>query len=83
MDGPLADRGELVEILPDWPRDPIPLYIVCPQTRHLSNKVRVFVDWLAKRLQTAKNEEAQAHLGRLDGVSRSANFQMGPLSATG
>ncbi|THV10195.1 LysR family transcriptional regulator [Rhizobium rhizophilum] len=52
-----VDRGELVEILADWPRDPIPLFIVYPQTRHLSNKVRVFVDWLAKRLQDTQNCE--------------------------
>lgn len=49
-----VERGELVEILPEWRRDPIPLYIVYPQTRHLSNKVRVFVDWLAKKLQEAQ-----------------------------
>lgn len=54
-----VDRGELVEILPDWPRDPVPLYIVYPQTRHLSNKVRVFVDWLAKKLNEANQCEAQ------------------------
>lgn len=54
-----VDRGELVEILPDWPRDPVPLYIVYPQTRHLSNKVRVFVDWLAKKLSEAHQCEAQ------------------------
>lgn len=54
-----VDRGELVEILVDWPRDPIPLYIVYPQTRHLSNKVRVFVDWLAKRLQETQNCETR------------------------
>lgn len=44
-------RGELVEVLPGWLGDPIPLYIVYPQTRHLSNKVRVFADWMAKQLQ--------------------------------
>jgi LysR family transcriptional regulator, regulator for bpeEF and oprC len=55
-------RGELVEILPDWPRNPIPLYIVYPQTRHLSNKVRVFVDWLAKKLQEAQQAEARGSL---------------------
>ena len=47
-------RGELVEILPDWECEVLPLYIVYPQTRHLSNKVRVFVDWLAKRIQALK-----------------------------
>ncbi|MBT9369880.1 LysR family transcriptional regulator [Rhizobium sp. CSW-27] len=55
----LVDRGELVEILPDWLRDPIPLYIVYPQTRHLSNKVRVFVDWLAKKLQEVERCERE------------------------
>ncbi|GHD23116.1 LysR family transcriptional regulator [Tianweitania populi] len=50
-------RGELVEILPDWECEVLPLYIVYPQTRHLSNKVRVFVDWLAKRVQALKEPE--------------------------
>lgn len=45
-------RGTLVNILPGWTIEPIPLYIVYPQRRHLSNKVRVFVDWLAKLIQT-------------------------------
>lgn len=41
-------RGELVQIFTDWECETLPLYIVYPQTRHLSNKVRVFVDWLVK-----------------------------------
>jgi len=28
----------------------MPIYIVYPQTRHVTNKVRVFVDWVAKLL---------------------------------
>lgn len=43
-------RGDLVPVLQDWERDPLPLYVVYPQTRHVSNRVRVFVDWLTKRL---------------------------------
>lgn len=53
----LAD-GRLQRILPEWKREPLPLYIVYPPNRHLSNKVRVFVDWLAKLL-------ADAHLSRM------------------
>lgn len=49
----LAD-GKLVRMLPDWHRDPLPLHIVYPPNRHLSNKVRVFVDWLAKLLVTSR-----------------------------
>ncbi|KQV38363.1 MULTISPECIES: LysR family transcriptional regulator [unclassified Rhizobium] len=41
----LAD-GRLVPVLSEWTREPLPLYVVYPQTRHLSNKVRVFVNWL-------------------------------------
>lgn len=43
-------KGNLVPVLPGWNREPMPIYIVYPQTRHVTNKVRVFVDWLAKLL---------------------------------
>ncbi|KQS75519.1 LysR family transcriptional regulator [Rhizobium sp. Leaf384] len=44
--------GTLRQVLPGWRVKPIPLYVVYPPRRHLSNKVRVFVDWLAKLMQT-------------------------------
>jgi len=44
---PIAD-GRLVPLLLDWCAAPKPLHIVYPPNRHLSNKVRVFVDWLAE-----------------------------------
>jgi LysR family transcriptional regulator for bpeEF and oprC len=50
-------RGELVQVLPEWNREPLALYIVYPPNRHLSNKVRVFVDWLVKLLVEAKLNE--------------------------
>ncbi|MBO0347464.1 LysR family transcriptional regulator [Roseibium sp. CAU 1637] len=43
-------RGDLVPVLTKWQTTPLPLYIVYPPNRHLSNKVRVFVDWLVKLL---------------------------------
>ncbi|MGA1803912.1 LysR substrate-binding domain-containing protein [Rhizobium sp. HT1-10] len=49
---PLAE-GKLVPMLKDWRRPPLPLHIVYPPNRHLSNKVRVFVDWLARLLVTS------------------------------
>lgn len=52
------EKGELVPVLSDWHREPLPLYVVYPQTRHLSNKVRVFVDWLAKLLQKLSRDPA-------------------------
>ncbi len=45
--GPITE-GRLVPILLDWCTGPKPLHIVYPPNRHLSNKVRVFVDWLAE-----------------------------------
>ncbi|MBX3657835.1 MAG: LysR family transcriptional regulator [Ramlibacter sp.] len=44
---PHIARGELVELLTDWSREPIPIHVVYPPNRHLSAKVRAFVDWAA------------------------------------
>lgn len=41
----LVEEGRLVEVLPDWRHPPIPLYVVYPPNKHLSAKVRAFVDW--------------------------------------
>lgn len=48
------EQGRLVPLLLDWCTAPKPLHIVYPPNRHLSNKVRVFVDWLAELLARDK-----------------------------
>lgn len=53
-------RGDLVQALPGWQCAPMPVYTVYPQKRHVSNKVRVFIDWVAKLMQTLKAEELAA-----------------------
>jgi len=40
--------GKLEVLLRDWTSDPIPIHVVYPQNRHLSAKVRVFVEWVAE-----------------------------------
>jgi LysR family transcriptional regulator for bpeEF and oprC len=40
-------RGELELVLEDWSSTPLPIHVVYPQNRHLSAKVRVFVEWVA------------------------------------
>lgn len=45
---PHIANGELVEVLKDWTRPPIPLHVVYPPNRHLSAKVRAFVEWTAE-----------------------------------
>jgi DNA-binding transcriptional LysR family regulator len=41
-------RGALRPVLADWTSDPMVLHIAYSPNRHLSNKVRVFVDWIAE-----------------------------------
>ncbi|MFM9434190.1 LysR family transcriptional regulator, regulator for bpeEF and oprC [Janthinobacterium sp. CG_23.3] len=45
---PYLDDGRLELLLPDWSSDPLPVHVVYPQNRHLSAKVRVFVEWVAE-----------------------------------
>ncbi len=40
------DSGELVEILPQWRPASLPLRLIYPQTRHMTHRLRVFVEWL-------------------------------------
>jgi LysR family transcriptional regulator for bpeEF and oprC len=35
-------------VLGDWVPEPVPLNVVYPENRHLSSKIRVFVDWVAE-----------------------------------
>ncbi|WP_426234625.1 LysR family transcriptional regulator [Pseudomonas sp. TWP3-2] len=41
-------RGDLVPLFEDWQLDPMPLYIAYPPNRHISLKLRVFIDWVAE-----------------------------------
>jgi DNA-binding transcriptional LysR family regulator len=41
--------GVLVEVLPDFPPTPLPVYILYSHTRQLSPRLRVFIDWVAER----------------------------------
>ncbi|MNT93986.1 LysR substrate binding domain protein [compost metagenome] len=45
-------NGELVRVLPDWQLAPMPLYVAFPPNRHVSAKLRVFIDWVAALLDT-------------------------------
>ncbi|MGH8294745.1 MAG: LysR substrate-binding domain-containing protein [Steroidobacteraceae bacterium] len=41
------ERGALDLVLADWLPEPAPLHVIYPPSRHLSRRVRVFVDWLS------------------------------------
>jgi DNA-binding transcriptional LysR family regulator len=46
----LLAQGIVEEVLPDFKPPPLPVAIVYAHNRHLSPRVRVFVDWLAEIL---------------------------------
>jgi DNA-binding transcriptional LysR family regulator len=48
MAQPHIEAGRLQPLLLDWCAESIPLHVVYPPNRHLSAKVRVFVDWVAE-----------------------------------
>jgi DNA-binding transcriptional LysR family regulator len=45
---PAIEAGQLVEILKKWQPAPYPFHVVYPPNRHLSHRLRVFIDWLAE-----------------------------------
>jgi LysR family transcriptional regulator for bpeEF and oprC len=48
MSDPLMQQGRMRVVLTEWTSDPLPVHVVYPQNRHLSAKVRVFVEWVAE-----------------------------------
>lgn len=45
---PHLESGALREVLPQWSPAPMPISAIYPANRHLSPKVRAFVDWVAE-----------------------------------
>lgn len=52
MAEPHLTSGALVQVLEDWFLEPNPIYIVYSPNRHLSARVRVFVEWLVELFET-------------------------------
>jgi len=49
---PMLEAKLLELVLEDWTSAPLPVNVVYPQNRHLSAKVRVFVEWVADLFMT-------------------------------
>jgi LysR family transcriptional regulator for bpeEF and oprC len=41
----------LVPVLKDWQPPDYPFYLVYPSNRHISNRIRVFIDWFVERFE--------------------------------
>jgi len=48
MAGPHVASGELVTLFEDWTLDPMPMHVAFPPNRHVSAKLRVFIDWIVE-----------------------------------
>ncbi|WMJ70987.1 LysR family transcriptional regulator [Stenotrophomonas sp. 24(2023)] len=46
-------RGELVPLLPDWQLPAMPMHVMFPPNRHMSHRLRVFIDWVVDVLGPA------------------------------
>lgn len=50
MAKPHLERGELVPLFEGWQLDSMPVYLAFPPNRHVSVKLRVFIDWVVDLL---------------------------------
>jgi DNA-binding transcriptional LysR family regulator len=57
MAQPYIRAGLLRPVLVDWCAESVPIHVVYPPNRHLSAKLRVFVDWVAELF--ARSDEIQ------------------------
>ena len=55
---PYLESGQLTQVLADWTAQPYPVSVMYPQSRHLSAKVRIFVDWVSELIQQNPNFQA-------------------------
>jgi LysR family transcriptional regulator for bpeEF and oprC len=51
MARPYLESGQLMQVLTDWTAEQFPISVMYPQSRHLSAKVRIFVDWVSDLIQ--------------------------------
>jgi DNA-binding transcriptional LysR family regulator len=54
MVAPCRKAGRLEYVLEDFETEPVPVQVVYPQTRLMSNRVRVFVDECVAKLRRAR-----------------------------
>lgn len=50
MAEPHVARGELTPVLQDWQLPPMPMHVMFPPNRHMSQRLRVFIDWVVEAL---------------------------------
>ncbi|CAI8927529.1 MULTISPECIES: LysR family transcriptional regulator [Pseudomonas] len=72
-------RGELVPLFEDWQLEPMPLYVAYPPNRHVSLKLRVFIDWIVELMAqhapviARRGESSTASV--IDSLAHRANYR--------
>lgn len=61
---PHIDAGRLLPLLEGWSAEAVPLSIVYSPNRHLSTRVRVFVDWMVDLFRTHTRSRSRETLPR-------------------
>ncbi|TCT03940.1 LysR family transcriptional regulator [Aquabacter spiritensis] len=62
--------GALVPVLSAWETETFPLFVVYPPNRHLSTRLRVFVDWVAALFANHDLIQRRSTLARGEGGAR-------------
>ena len=75
--------GALVPLLLDWCADSIPIFVVYPPNRHLSTKLRVFVDWVADLFARSEPILRRCGMPRPAGADGSFVCPMAPTEEAG
>lgn len=57
--------GELLPLFEDWRLDTLPMYVAFPPNRHISIKLRVFIDWIVE-LMADRGPGVSGHQGAGD-----------------
>jgi DNA-binding transcriptional LysR family regulator len=61
---PHVRLGQLMRVLPQWQRPPVPLYAVFPERKLMPARTRVFIDAPANRFRSQPGEAAKARSKR-------------------
>lgn len=51
MAGAHVSTGDLLPLFEAWRFDVMPMYVAYPPNRHVSAKLRVFIDWIAALME--------------------------------
>lgn len=53
--------GQLIPVLEDFPPPSMPVSVLYPQSRHLSSRIRIFIDWLSDVFRAHSDATPAAH----------------------